>query len=237
MSILVRRGSRADAQTDSRAGHSVAEDRKEVMPGDPARRPKAVVNRDPPEAERPKELLAALALAAYLVQPGDTLSGIAASHGVSLAAVEAANTQVSNPSMIYAGQTVTIPGGSSASQGSSTTQSYQTSGSVSYSASASSSPSSIASTVTETSSGGSSGYSSSSLSDVPGVPQSLAACVAYRESTDLQNPAADGNAYGIIPASGYNVEGTSLANQKQVFAELYQQYGGTPWASDGCPGT
>ena len=69
------------------------------------------------------------------------------------------------------------------------------------------------------------------------VPQSLAACVAYRESTNLQNPAADGNAYGIIPASGYNVYGTSLANQKQVFAELYQQYGGSPWAADGCPGT
>jgi hypothetical protein len=58
--------------------------------------------------------------------------------------------------------------------------------------------------------------------------------VADRESTDLQNPAADGNAYGIIPASGYDVNGTSLANQKQVFAELYQQDGTAPWASDGC---
>jgi hypothetical protein len=58
--------------------------------------------------------------------------------------------------------------------------------------------------------------------------------VAERESTDLQNPAADGNAYGIIPASGYDVNGTSLANQKQVFAELYQQDGAAPWASDGC---
>ena len=69
------------------------------------------------------------------------------------------------------------------------------------------------------------------------MPQGLAACVAYRESTNLQNPAANGNAYGIIPASGYNVNGTSLAHQKQVFAELYQQYGGSPWAADGCPGT
>ncbi len=69
------------------------------------------------------------------------------------------------------------------------------------------------------------------------MPSSLAACVAYRESTDLQNPAADGNAYGIIPASGYNVYGTSLAHQKQVFAELYAQDGATPWAADGCPGT
>lgn len=179
-------------------------------------------------------MLAAVALVAYLVQPGDTLSGIAASHGVSLAAVEAANSNLSNPNLIYAGQTVEIPGGSSAAQGSSTTQS---SAPAQQSATSSQSTSSTASTVTDTSSTASSGYSSSSLSDVPGVPQSFAACVAYRESTDLENPAADGNAYGIIPASGYNVSGTSLAYQKQVFAELYQQYGGTPWAADGCPGT
>jgi hypothetical protein len=190
------------------------------------------------------ELLTALALAAYLVQPGDTLSGVAASHGVSLAAVEAANPQLANPNLIYTGQTVQIPEGSSAAQsytapssGSQSTAAQQ-SAPVQQSTPSYSSPSSIASATTPTSSGGSSGYSSSgSLSDIPGVPQSLAACVAYRESTNLQNPAADGNAYGIIPASGYNVYGTSLANQKQVFAELYQQYGGSPWAADGCPGT
>jgi LysM repeat protein len=189
-------------------------------------------------------LLTALALVAYLVQPGDTLSGIAASHSVSLAAVESANSQLSNPNLIYAGQTLEIPKTSSvaqastAAQASATPRSYTTSqSSSSQSASSAGSPSSIASTVTQASSSGSSGYSSSSLSDVPGVPQSLAACVAYRESTDLQNPAANGNAYGIIPASGYNVDGTSLAHQKQVFAELYQQDGGSPWAADGCPGT
>jgi hypothetical protein len=101
------------------------------------------------------------------------------------------------------------------------------------------SPSSTASATATVDSGstGSSGYSSSSLSDIPGVPSSLASCVAYRESTDLQNPAADGNAYGIIPASGYDVSGTSLAHQKQVFAQLYAQDGATPWAADGCPGT
>jgi LysM repeat protein len=186
-------------------------------------------------------MLAAFALVAYLVQPGDTLSGIAASHSVSLAAVESANAQLSNPNMIYAGQTLEIPKTSSAAQASTAAQasatprSYTTSqSSSSQSASSAGSPSS---TVTQASSSGSAGYSSSSLSDVPGVPQSLAACVAYRESTNLQNPAANGNAYGIIPASGYNVEGTSLAHQKQVFAELYQQDGGSPWAADGCPGT
>ena len=204
-------------------------------------------------------MFAAVALAAYLVQPGDTLSGIAASHSVSLAAVEAANPHISNFNLIFAGQTIELPAGSSATavitgshaapaqQSSSVQHSVpvQQSAPVQHSVPAQqsapsyTSPSSTASAtaVTHTSSTGSSGTSSSSLSDIPGVPASFAACVAYRESTDLQNPAANGNAYGIIPASGYNVEGASLAQQKQVFAELYAQDGGAPWAADGCPGT
>jgi LysM repeat protein len=177
-------------------------------------------------------LLAALALAAYLVQPGDTLSGIAASHGVSLAAVEAANTQIANPNLIFAGQHVQIPGGSSVAQAPAASH-----GSAGQQATTYHQPTSHATRAVSSSgsgSSGSSGYSTSSLSDIPGVPTSFAACVAYRESTNLQNPAADGNAYGIIPASGYNVYGTSLANQKQVFQKLYQQYGTHPWAADGC---
>ena len=192
-------------------------------------------------------MFAAVALAAYLVQPGDTLSGIAASHSVSLAAVEAANPQISNFNLIFAGQSIKLPSGSSAATAITGTQAApaQQSANVQHSVPAQqsapsyTSPSSTASAtaVTHTSSTGSSGYSSSSLSDIPGVPSSFAACVAYRESTDLQNPAANGNAYGIIPASGYNVEGASLAQQKQVFAQLYAQDGGAPWAADGCPGT
>jgi len=193
-------------------------------------------------------MFAAVALAAYLVQPGDTLSGIAASHSVSLAAVEAANPHISNYNLIFAGQTIELPVGSSAATAITGTQAVPAQQSatirqsvpVQQSAPSYTSPSSTASataTVNSGSTGSSSGYSSSSLSDIPGVPSSFAACVAYRESTDLQNPAADGNAYGIIPASGYNVEGTSLAHQKQVFAELYAQDGGAPWAADGCPGT
>jgi LysM repeat protein len=179
-------------------------------------------------------LIATAALVAYLVQSGDTLSGIAASHGASLAAVEAANPQIVNPNLIYVGETVKLPAGSSAAQAAAATRTS--------SASTHSSPSSIASVTTSsastpsssTSSASTSGYSSSSLSNIPGVPTSFAACVAFRESTDLQNPAANGNAYGIIPASGYNVYGTSLANQKHVFSELYAQYGTSPWAADGC---
>ncbi|TVZ06803.1 LysM domain-containing protein [Trebonia kvetii] len=183
-------------------------------------------------------MLSALALVAYLVQPGDTLSGIASAHNASLAAVETANSQIHNFDLIFAGQTVKIPAGPSAAHAS-TTQSNHTSSPASsqHTTSYSSSSGSAASTTTRAASTGSSGYSSSSLSDIPGVPSSFAACVAYRESTNLQNPAANGNAYGIIPASGYNVYGTSIAHQKQIFAELYQQYGGSPWAADGCPGT
>jgi hypothetical protein len=194
-------------------------------------------------------LLSALALVAYLVQPGDTLSGIASAHNASLAAVETANSQIPNFDLIFAGQTIHIPTGSaahaSAAHSSHTSSSHSSHTSSSHTSSTASSQhttsysvsSSSASTTTRSASTGSSGYSSGSLSDIPGVPSSFAACVAYRESTDLQNPAANGNAYGIIPASGYNVTGTSIAHQKQVFAELYQQYGGSPWAADGCPGT
>jgi hypothetical protein len=197
-------------------------------------------------------LFAAVALAAYLVQPGDTLSGIAASHGVSLAAVEAANPQIGNPNLIYAGQSVSLSGGSSAqgssyaSQGYSSQRGYTQQSTTPKASQTYRSPSSIAST-TQTSAGrssgysgssaGSSGYSSSSLSDIPGVPQSFAACVAYRESTNGTNQAYNGGVYGIITASGINVNGQSLAAQKAAFAKLYAQYGGHPWAADGCPGT
>jgi murein DD-endopeptidase MepM/ murein hydrolase activator NlpD len=43
------------------------------------------------------------------VKKGDTLSGIAAKAGVSLAAVKAANPQIANPSLIKPGQTVNLP--------------------------------------------------------------------------------------------------------------------------------
>lgn len=50
----------------------------------------------------------------YVVRSGDTMSGIASSHGVSLAALEAANPQIANPNMISVGEKVHIPGGGAA---------------------------------------------------------------------------------------------------------------------------
>ena len=196
------------------------------MQRDPANKPKAVVTRTRRKPKGQQQLFAAFALVAYLVQSGDTLSGIAASHGVSLTAVEAANPQLSDPNVIYVGQRIEIPGGSSAAGGAHALHMY-----------AAQDRDDRASAVIQPSSVWSSGFSSRSLSDIPGVPRSFAACVALRESTDLENPAADGNAYGIMPASGYDVHGASLTHQKHVFLQLYRQYGGTPWAADGCPGT
>lgn len=47
--------------------------------------------------------------AVHAVKDGDTLSGIAAMYGVSLDALIAANPQIKNPNLIYAGDKVTIP--------------------------------------------------------------------------------------------------------------------------------
>jgi predicted chitinase/LysM repeat protein len=44
------------------------------------------------------------------VRAGDTLSGIAARHSVSLQALIAANPQIRNPNLIYPGQVVNLPG-------------------------------------------------------------------------------------------------------------------------------
>ncbi|WP_125611352.1 LysM peptidoglycan-binding domain-containing protein [Specibacter cremeus] len=51
----------------------------------------------------------AKAAGTYRIVPGDTLSGIAARYGVTLAALTAANNLTTN-SIIYAGKTLTIPG-------------------------------------------------------------------------------------------------------------------------------
>lgn len=68
--------------------------------------------------------------------------------------------------------------------------------------------------------------------NVPGVPASFVACVAWRESG---NGLYSSNVFGIIPASGYNGYALSLSGQEAAFAALYAQYGTHPWAPyDGC---
>jgi LysM repeat protein len=46
----------------------------------------------------------------YRIQPGDTLSGIASRFHVSVGSLEGANPQVHNPNLIYAGESLNIPG-------------------------------------------------------------------------------------------------------------------------------
>jgi LysM repeat protein len=167
------------------------------------------------------------ALLAVTVQPGQTLSGIASSHGESLAAIEAANPNITNPDLIYAGQTVNVSGGGGYAQWTPSSAPSHTSYSA-PSPSPQASPSSSSSTSSASSSGG-------GLANVPGVPSSFAACVARTESTNGTNQAYNGGVYGIINASGYHVNGQSLAAQKAAFSALYAQYGTAPWhPSDGC---
>lgn len=59
--------------------------------------------------------------ARYTVARGDTLSDIAARHGVSLQALIAANPQISNPNRIFVGQTIALPAAGGHGAGSSYT--------------------------------------------------------------------------------------------------------------------
>lgn len=153
------------------------------------------------------------------VEPGNTLSGIAAQYGTSYQALAAANG-IGNPNLIYAGQRIAVGGGEAQPVQQNSVQSSYTPPQT---------PASTTYTPTPVASGG------GALDNVPGVPSGFAACVAQRESSNGTNQAYNGGVYGIINASGYHVNGQSLAAQKQAFSALYAQYGAAPWQpSDGC---
>lgn len=58
--------------------------------------------------------VSALAAEMYTVVPGDSLWKIAVKYEVGLSELKAANPQIANPNLIYPGQTLTIPKGSTA---------------------------------------------------------------------------------------------------------------------------
>jgi LysM repeat protein len=190
-------------------------------------------------------VLSALALATvlYTVKPGDTLSGIAQNYNTTWEAIYHTNqSEIKNPNLVYAGEQIRVPQGDhtaslvpaqAAAPKAASAPAVQ-SHAVTAAPAATQVHSTYRSTASTASTTTSAGSSSSALSDIPGVPSSFAACVAYRESTNNTNPAAHGNAYGIIPASGYNVGGASIAQQKQVFKEIYDTAGPRAWAADGC---
>jgi LysM repeat protein len=205
-----------------------------------------------PRAEKRPEVLSALALATvlYSVKPGDTLSGIAQQYNTTWEAIYHDNQSViKNPNVVYVGEQLRVPQGdltaslvpvqAPAAQSAQTapaaasSDSGQSGAVKSYNVTPAAAPTTTQRTSESASSGGS-GSGSGALSDIPGVPSSFAACVAYRESTNNTNPAAHGDAYGIIPASGHNVSGDSIAQQKQVFKEIYDTTGASAWAADGC---
>jgi len=180
----------------------------------------------------------AMALSPIIVQPGDTLSGIAADNGVSLSSIERANPQIANPDLIYVGQKVHLPGPNTVTVG----------GGAGDGMGAPTKPVPVPKSDTSPSAGS---VSSSDLADVPGVPRDFAACVAFRESSN--NPKSvnsvpgfegmGGGAYGIMDyvwqGSDLNKSGqpydASLAEQKEAFSKLYAKYGKQPWTpSDGC---
>jgi LysM repeat protein len=208
--------------------------------------PSACQNTTVPKNGKRLKVLSALALATvlYTVKPGDTLSGVAQQYNTTWGAIYHDNqSTIGNPNLIYAGERLSVPAGDQttgvvpaqapASQSSTSSSIGQGAPVQSYKVTTAPAPTPAQSTPDSASSSTSS-TSSSALDDIPGVPESFAACVAYRESTDDTNPAADGNAYGIIPASGYNVSGDSIAQQKQVFEEIYDTTGPSAWAADGC---
>lgn len=65
----------------------------------------------PEQLETPQEGTGSTGGGTYTVRSGDNLSKIAAAHGVTLAALIAANPQIKNPNLIHVGDVVTIPGG------------------------------------------------------------------------------------------------------------------------------
>ncbi|MDX6338757.1 MAG: Transglycosylase-like domain [Streptosporangiaceae bacterium] len=192
----------------------------------------------------------------HTVQPGDTLSGIAASAGVSLTNVEAANRWIKNPNLIYVGQVVHVPDGRSGitpaaptyyqapatsttpSAGSDTSAAASGTSSVSSGTSSESSGTSSASSGTGTSSASSSTPAASTSGG--SAPSSFQQCVSWRESGNNPNASSAG-LYGILPSTwaslGYSgtAQQASVAQQSQAFQQLYAQYGTSPWAPyDGC---
>jgi LysM repeat protein len=176
-------------------------------------------------------LLAALALATILVQPGDTLSQIAASHGVSLAALEGANPQISDFDVIYPGDSVHLPGGATGSRA--PVHHHHTARTSTASAG-------------HHTSGATTSYSSpSSTASVTAPAGSFQSCVIQRESGGNAQVMNSSGHYGLYQfsastwaASGGNPADfghASAAEQNRVFQNAYAQFGTSPWGPyDGC---
>ena len=140
---------------------------------------------------------------------------IAARLGVTVASLEAANPQITNPDMIYPGQVLNEPGHAAVR--------------ASWSAPAARGggpAQTVRSTVYSTAGG------------------SFAGCVIARESGGnpyAVNPSSGaGGLFQFLPSTwaslGYSgaPQDASVATQYAAFEKLYAEMGRSPWASDGC---
>lgn len=157
-------------------------------------------------------MIAALALAAYLVRPGDTLSGIAATNGITLAAVEAANPGISNPNVIYPGETVVLPGAGS------------------YTPPQQNSSAPVSAPVQQ----------SAPVSSGGGFQQCVVQHESNGDSQVMNSSGHYGLYQFDYPtwvAGGGNPADfghASVSEQDQVFSSTYASRGAEPWQGDGC---
>lgn len=195
------------------------------------------------------------------VHTGDTLSGIAASHGKSLSAVEAANPQIKNPDLIYAGQKVALPGSGAVAHrapgggkvwgvtygypykcGDGDGDGWDTPCSALHPAAPAQQPSGPSHAVSALPARH---HFTPSHVSAPAGAGSYQQCVIRRESGG--NPHAvnassgAGGLYQFLPSTwrglGYSgsPQDASVATQNQAFQRLYAQAGHSPWSpSDGC---
>jgi len=80
-----------------------------ILAGQKVNIPGAAVSVPAASAAVPSAASNAAAPTVYIVAKGDTMSGIAAKHKLTLAALVAANPQIKNPHLILVGQKITIP--------------------------------------------------------------------------------------------------------------------------------
>lgn len=159
----------------------------------------------------------------YVVQPGNTMSEVAASHGVPLSELEMWNPQVEDPNLIYVGQELHLGAGTA-------------------------SPSSIAGAYhAQPATQPEPQQQSQGTASIPG----WATCIVQRESGG--NPGAvnsipgyignGGGLFGDLQSTWNNYDGYSqpfqapVSVQIQFNNQLHAQMGLSPWAADGCPGT
>lgn len=150
---------------------------------------------------------------AYTVQPGDTLSSIAAASGTTWQAVYAANRPAigGDPDVLYAGERLALPGGDGYDSGQAAPEAPAQ-----------------APAAAAGSTGGASGSAGSSYMS----------CVRFRESTDGQ---ASSDQFGITPStwSAFGFTGSpytaSYSEQVAAFQTIYAAVGTSAWSPyDGC---